>query len=297
MAVLAALALMMGAVAGCDDDATPDEAPADFEPTAIEPDESAEADEQDLDERAEADDADSEADDRQTDELAEETLAYAEGDLDYAVDRARDAAENAELAENTAQPDVLPGQSARDKREQWKPAVLQVVTNFEKADVTVNGLDYPEYVEDGEEEGMVLPAGGPHTVQVTFDGKTKTYRIHLRAHETRLLIVELSGFQGGSARAESRPKPRPRPSPRRRAEQKEEKEEDKQGRVTVYSKPKGTVIVDGGSTGENTPGTVDVKPGRHEIQVKFESGEQSEKKIVRVRKGSRIKLFFREKND
>ncbi|MFP4597121.1 MAG: PEGA domain-containing protein [Persicimonas sp.] len=290
MAAVAALALMMVATVGCDGDSTPDEEPPDFQPTAIEPDE------QPLDKLVEADqdtdqDDRDEADDRDGDEQFDETIAYVEGDLDYAIDRARDAADRS----------VQPGQSRNKKksndikREQWKPAVLQVVTNFEKADVTVNGLDYPEYVENDEEAGMVLPAGGPHTVEVTFDGKVKTYRIHLRAHETRLLIVELSGFQGGNARAESRPKPSPRPSPRRREPPKEEKEEDTQGRVTVYSKPKGTVIVDGGGTGENTPGTVDVKPGRHEIQVKFESGEESEKKIVRVRKGSRIKLFFREK--
>jgi hypothetical protein len=191
-------------------------------------------------------------------------------------------------------PQTANGQSSTQKREQWKPAVLEVVTNFEKADVKVNGLPYPEYGDNGEPKGMVLPAGGPHIVEVTYDGKTKTYRINLRPHETRLLMVELTGFQGGAPRSRvSPPKATRRPEPR--SEENEDDEKDGQGRVTVYSKPKGDILIDGNGTGERTPGTVEVEPGRHEVQVRFEGGEESEKKIIRVRKGSRIKLFFREK--
>jgi hypothetical protein len=185
------------------------------------------------------------------------------------------------------------GQSSQ-KRVEWRSAVLEVVTNFDKADIKVNGLAYPEYRQRGEPEGMVLPAGGPHVVEVTYDGKTKTYRLNLRPEETRLLIVELSGFQGGGAARPTRTVSR-RPEPKE--EKKEEKEEKGQGRVTVYSKPKGMIMIDGGDKGEKTPGTVDVEPGRHEVQVNFEDGEESEKKIIRVRKGSRIKLFFRQKKD
>ena len=54
-------------------------------------------------------------------------------------------------------------------------------------------------------------------------------------------------------------------------------------------------MVDGNKTSEKTPGTVEVENGRHEVQVEYESGDISEKKIVRVREGSRIKLFFRER--
>jgi hypothetical protein len=185
------------------------------------------------------------------------------------------------------------GQSTQ-KREQWKSAVLEIVTNFDKADIKVNGLPYPEYKSNGEPEGMVLPAGGPHIVEVTYDGKTKTYRINLRPEETRLLMVELTGFQGGGPRGPARKVTR-RPDPEEEREKEAEEEEKGQGRVTVYSKPKGTIMIDGAAKGEQTPGTVDVEPGRHEVQVKFEGGEESEKKIIRVRKGSRIKLFFREK--
>jgi hypothetical protein len=190
---------------------------------------------------------------------------------------------------------IRPGQSSADKkkREKWDSAVLQIVTNFEKADVTVNGLPYPEYTPEGEEEGLVLPAGGPHIIEVTYDGKTKTYQVHLRANETRILMVELSGLRGSTGGA--RPQTRGNPNPKRR-EAKEEKEKDEKGRVTVYSKPNGTVLVDGSQTNEKTPGTVEVEPGRHDIQVKFDNGDVSEKKIIRVRKGSRIKLFFRQRD-
>lgn len=196
-------------------------------------------------------------------------------------------------AERLEAPLVGQGRAARAaRREDWKPAVLQIVTNFEKADATVNGLPYPEYVPEGEQEGMVLPAGGPHTVEVTYDGKTKTYRLFLRPKEVRILMVELSGFRGGAAAG-----PTPRPAPRPQAARADDSDEDsEQGRVTVYAKPKGSILIDGAGTGEETPGTVDVEPGRHEVQVKFEDGAESEKKIIRVRKGSRIKLFFRQRN-
>lgn len=191
-------------------------------------------------------------------------------------------------------PQTANGQTSTQKRKQWKPAWLEVVTNFEKADVKVNGLPYREYDENGATDGMLLPAGGPHIVEVTYDGKTKTYRINLRPHETRLLMVELSGFQGGNGGPRvSAPQATRRPEPRQ--EEDEDEDNEGQGRVTVYSKPKGDILIDGNGTGERTPGTVEVEPGRHEVQVRFEGGEESEKKIIRVRKGSRIKLFFREK--
>lgn len=178
--------------------------------------------------------------------------------------------------------------SSDKDRKDWKPSVLVVVTNFGKAEVKVNGLDYPEYVNEPDKPGMVLPAGGPYTVEVSYDGNTKVYRLYLKAYETRYLMVDLSGFNGAKvAAAPQKLKPRPKPK------EKEDDESDK-GRVTVYSKPSGTIMVDGKNTGEDSPGTVDVEPGRHQVQVRFGDGKESERKIVRVRKGSRIKLFFRD---
>ncbi len=181
------------------------------------------------------------------------------------------------------------------KQEKWKSAVLQVVTNFDKADVTINGMAYPEYVEPGKEDGMVLPAGGPYHVIVTYDGKTKNYKINLRPNETRLLFVELTGFQGGGGGKPIAEKAPPPAKAEKKEETKKEEKAKEPGRVTVYSKPPGKIMVDGTGTGEKTPGTVEVENGRHEVQVEYESGEISEKKIVRVRDGSRIKLFFRER--
>jgi hypothetical protein len=103
--------------------------------------------------------------------------------------------------------------------------------------------------------------------------------------------VELTGFQGGDGKPVVA---KPAPKKEEKKEEKEEKAKEP-GRVTVYSKPPGKIMVDGKGTGEKTPGTVEVANGRHEIQVEYESGEISEKKIVRVRDGSRIKLFFRER--
>ena len=66
-----------------------------------------------------------------------------------------------------------------------------------------------------------------------------------------------------------------------------------QGRITIYAKPKGQIMIDGELQGQSTPATLDVPAGKHEVQVEYEQGEISEIKTVRVRQGSRIKLFFR----
>lgn len=206
----------------------------------------------------------------------------------------KEAAEN-EPEKAEPAPKKTPKKKPVVKQKKWKSAVLQVVTNFDKADVTINGMAYPEYVEPGKEDGMVLPAGGPYKVVVSYDGKTKNYKINLRPNETRLLFVELTGFQGGGA---TKPVAEKAPPPKKEEKKEEKKKDDKAkepGRVTVYSKPPGKIMVDGTGTGEKTPGTVEVENGRHEVQVEYESGEISEKKIVRVRDGSRIKLFFRER--
>lgn len=173
-----------------------------------------------------------------------------------------------------------------DGEPDFKPAVLKVVTNFAKADVTVNGMPYPEYVENTDKEGMVLPAGGPYTVEVTYDGKTKTYQVGLEPYRVRILMVELTGFKGGDVKPGSGDR-----NPRKG--DKEEQEEGDYGQVTVYSKPKGQIVIDGEPSGENSPGTVKVEPGRHDVKIQYDNGDTSETKTVRVRRGQRLKLFFR----
>lgn len=182
--------------------------------------------------------------------------------------------------------------AGRKKPKKLRPAVLIVVTNFDQADVTINGLSYPEYYEDPKEEGMVLPAGGPYDVRVSYGGNSKAYTISLRPYETRYLVVELSGMKGGAAPPPARPRATPKPKPAAEEEASDEKEG---GRVTVYSKPRGDILIDGKDVGKRTPNTAEAPEGRHEVQVRYEDGAISEKKIIRVRKGSRIKLFFRQR--
>lgn len=243
-------------------------------------------------------------DDDRADEKAEGTGSENDGsrpnaaDAGHEAEKARAEAQKKEAARKaqekaTAQKDKQRTRKPA-KQETWKSAVLQIVTNFEKAEVTVNGLPYPQYLAPGEPEGMTLPAGGPYDVRVTYDGKTKAYRLNLRPNETRLLMVELTGFQGGGNAPPPRKNSPSKEEPEEKAEEKGDEEE--QGKVTVYSKPSGTIIIGGNKTGEKTPGTVDIENGRHEVQVEYDHGEMSEKKIIRVRQGSRIKLFFRARN-
>ena len=196
------------------------------------------------------------------------------------------------------------GQGARPskrapKRKTLKPATLIVKANFDITDVTINGLPYPEYYEDDEEEGMVIPAGGPYTVNVIYSGKTKTHTFGFAPYETRYLIAEIPGYAGTSAPPPSAP-PAARPESPQAPEPEEEEqseEEEQAGRVTVYAKPRGDIMLDGKEVGQKTPNTIESPDGRHEVQVRYEDGEMSEKKVVRVRKGSRIKLFFRQRKD
>jgi hypothetical protein len=191
------------------------------------------------------------------------------------------------------------GGKKKSKRKTLKPASLIVVANFDITDVTVNGLPYPEYFEDEKDQGMVLPAGGPYTVNVIYSGKTKTHTLGFKPYETRYLVADIPGYAGTSVAPSTPPPAKPNtPEPAKAEEKKEEGEKDEQaGRITIYAKPRGDILLDGKEVGQKTPNTIESPDGRHEVQVKYEDGELSEKKVVRVRKGSRIKLFFRQRKD
>lgn len=64
------------------------------------------------------------------------------------------------------------------------------------------------------------------------------------------------------------------------------------GRITVYAKPSGEIVLDGEPTGKMTPETIEAPSGKHTVQVKFEDNLSGEKQI-NVRGGARLKLFFR----
>ncbi|MFU8802289.1 MAG: PEGA domain-containing protein, partial [Bradymonadaceae bacterium] len=87
---------------------------------------------------------------------------------------------------------------------------------------------------------------------------------------------------------------RPTPAPPTSSVKQKDAPADGLGRITVYSRPRGNVFIGGDDKGQATPGTIEVESGRHDVQVRYEDGEMSEKKVVRVREGSRIKLFFRQ---
>ncbi len=200
------------------------------------------------------------------------------------------ALENDAHAQKSPQANATRKTTRPAPKKQSRTGTLIVITNFEKATVTVNGAPYPSYVPPGEEEGMKLPAGSKHNVLVSFAGNSKQYEVTLNAGERRYLMVELTGYSGtataGSVPAQPAPAPPPTDEP--------QEESEEEGRVTVYAKPQGTILIDGRNTGQQTPGTVTADNGSRNIQVIYEDGQTSEEKVVRVRPGSNIRLFFRQ---
>ena len=189
--------------------------------------------------------------------------------------------------------DSLPAtRPAGGSRGQQPTGTIIVVTNFKKASVTVNGDSYPAYSDDGANRGMALPAYETHLVHVEYGDNERSYNVELRPGEERLLMVELTGMN--SNRSSPQPERRQRRERSRRTDDDDDEAEDDEGRITVYSRPRGDIYVGSEATNERTPGTIDVDPGRHEVQVEYEDGEMSETKTVRVREGARVKLFFRE---
>jgi hypothetical protein len=161
------------------------------------------------------------------------------------------------------------------------------------AKVTVDGKAYPKR----SEFGLKITAGERHEIVVSLGEKKKTYAIMVKPSELRTLMVDLTGYQspgGLSSPAASAPtniKPTDA-SPSSSAAA------DEKGKLTVYSKPKGEVFVDGTPVGATTPMiNRELELGRHEVQVRWDNGEMSEVKTVRIRKGSKLKLFFRDRSN
>ncbi len=246
-------------------------------------------------------DLDDERDDEQPDEV-DDPIAWSDVDWSELADDERwevlqPAEENRQpsrqhdeedevdsaIPSSTAQPGSTPAPGQPTGR-------LIVVTNFSRADVVVNGHAYPSYSSDGQNRGMELVANEMHEVFVEFDGHERLYEVTLAPGEQRLLMVELTGMGDRPAPQTERRRRRARSDD----DNDEEEADEEMGRVTVYSRPRGGIYVGNEDTGEQTPGTVEVEAGRHEVQVEYREGEMSETKTVRVREGSRVKLFFRE---
>lgn len=158
------------------------------------------------------------------------------------------------------------------------------------AQVTVNGKPYPR-----RKRGMKLVAKQRHEVLVRSEDKEKTYKVMVRPGERRIMMVDLAGLNTPSTPAPA--KPSLSTSLKREPLKKKEEDGKEEGKLTVYSKPKGEVYVDGAPMGATTPMiNRELSVGRHEVQVKWESGDMSEVKTIRIRKGSKLKLFFRDRN-
>ncbi|MEO1267164.1 MAG: PEGA domain-containing protein, partial [Myxococcota bacterium] len=159
---------------------------------------------------------------------------------------------------------------------------LEIHTNY-GALVTVDGQPYPRR----SDYGMKLEANAKHDVLVKMGDKEKTYTVYLKPREKRILMVDITGYN-------TPPTPAPKTSATAkpaRTEKPPKEEQDEAGKLTVYSKPKGDVFVDGQALGASTPMiNRDLDVGRHEVQVKWEDGRMSEIKTIRIRKGSKLKL-------
>lgn len=155
--------------------------------------------------------------------------------------------------------------------------------------VTIDGKPYPRR----SEYGMRVSSNVRHQIAVKKGEKEKRYTIVVKKGEMRTMLVDLTGYQtspkvsSGPASKYTPPKPKS-----------DKKDDATTGKLTVYSKPKGEVFVDGNALGATTPMiNREVELGRHEVQVKWENGEMSEVKTIRIRKGSKLKLFFRDRNN
>lgn len=68
-----------------------------------------------------------------------------------------------------------------------------------------------------------------------------------------------------------------------------------QALLTVYSKPKGVIVVDDEDTDETTPATVEIRADQaNRIQVRFGDATVSQPKEVIGKAGTRYKVFIRQ---
>ncbi len=177
----------------------------------------------------------------------------------------------------------------RARAEQPRHGWLRIYTNYD-ALVTVDGKPYPRR----SEFGMKVETEGTHQVHVKLGDKEKTYEVYVRPREVRTFMVDLTGYN-------TPPTPAPvaaTPAVATPAAEGKEEESGENGKLTVYSKPRGEVYVDGAALGVSTPMiNRELEVGRHEVQVKWENGQLSEVKTIRIRKGSKLKLFFRDREN
>ena len=103
------------------------------------------------------------------------------------------------------------------------------MTNFDKAEVEVDGEKYEEHLI----KGFIVKAGVKHKVEVAWEGgKKKTYTLKLKEGESRVLLVVLLNTKRLRRKGN-------------RAKNNNNKQPEKKGFLSVSSSPKGHVYMDG----------------------------------------------------
>jgi hypothetical protein len=164
-----------------------------------------------------------------------------------------------------------------------------VITNFDITSVEIDGEQYPAAWIYGENGGVRLyPDHRYHIVISAGPDHRRTLDLTLRPGETRVLVVDIENIGAAPAVATAS-------VTTAREEEGEEEGSEEIGHLGVSSSPRGTVFVDGSSTGQRTPARrIALEPGRHEVTVFYDDEDQmSEVKHVLIRAGVNTNVFFR----
>lgn len=205
----------------------------------------------------------------------------------------------------------------RTKLEQYEKVKVQLEFVTEDATVPATGVvDQSGAEQPGEQkaakgkvsveskvEGVILIDGqntkvntpgsvevevGQHTVQLVYkDGKVS---------ELKLIQVE-SGAQVQVAFVPVSAENKAPTSPTSATPDSQETEQQRSATksyLVVTSTPKGIILLNSKNTLVSTPGTVEVEPGSHDVQVLFEDGEASAPKRVEATAGVEVKIYFQQ---
>jgi hypothetical protein len=181
-------------------------------------------------------------------------------------------------------------QSGEEADEEIDYALLYVITNFDITSVEIDGQAYPPAWIYGENGGVHLhPGHDYHIVVSVTPEQRRTFDVNLRPGETRVLVVDIENIGAAPAALATAA------APTATASTEEEAPSEEIGHLGVSSSPRGTVYVDGSSTGQRTPARrIPLEPGRHEVTVFYDEEEQmSEVKHVLIRAGVNTNVFFR----
>lgn len=135
--------------------------------------------------------------------------------------------------------------------------------------------------------GTVDVAVGQHTVQLVYkDGKVSELKL-IQVEPGAQIQVAFVPVSGESVTP-------PTPATSTPEAQKTEQRSPAKGYLVVTSTPKGIILLNSKNTLVSTPGSVEVEPGSHDVQVLFEDGEASAPKRVEATAGVELKIYFQQ---